>query len=409
MNRLFCRLTLLVAWTCATPICVCAAPADANVGAQNSTAAADQLSAELAALLAHQSAWTTSLHVEASSGYDDNLLLSESNPERSGFARAGVQSLLWHVPEHRSDYFVFLNGESTRYFTGKTVHGQSQAFTGVEWRYRRENAFSVTLDAQGYYIDQIFDISDTSIQRVVAELKVAGAKVGPTFHWDLARSMWLEASAKASRENLDEIVVASGADTRDRTRVTEPLMRIGWHPADRFELSVSATQRNRRYATHPRYTITGKVDTGVLTIHEFENEARAVVEWGGDRHWKTTTRIGQLRYLDNGSGYLNYTQPFLAQEVEWSVGRWLVHSEATARRKTYGHQTENHPGELPGTAVLPALLKEEYDAELRVERGLGGAWTIYAEYQWERTRSNDVIAGYRVNEGLLGVRWSWEK
>jgi hypothetical protein len=28
---------------------------------------------------------------------------------------------------------------------------------------------------------------------------------------------------------------------------------------------------------------------------------------------------------------------------------------------------------------------------------------------WERNRSNEVIASYYLNEGLLGIRWSWEK
>jgi len=54
-------------------------------------------------------------------------------------------------------------------------------------------------------------------------------------------------------------------------------------------------------------------------------------------------------------------------------------------------------------------VKEEFSAQLRVERKLGERWTIYTEYNWERNRCNDPIASYNMNEGLLGVRWSWEK
>ena len=57
----------------------------------------------------------------------------------------------------------------------------------------------------------------------------------------------------------------------------------------------------------------------------------------------------------------------------------------------------------------PARIKDEYNLEGRVERKLTDRWTIFAALTWERSRSNDRVASYRVNEGLLGVRWSWEK
>jgi hypothetical protein len=40
---------------------------------------------------------------------------------------------------------------------------------------------------------------------------------------------------------------------------------------------------------------------------------------------------------------------------------------------------------------------------------LSPQWGVFAAYKWERWRSNDRIASYVMNEGLLGLRWSWEK
>jgi hypothetical protein len=57
----------------------------------------------------------------------------------------------------------------------------------------------------------------------------------------------------------------------------------------------------------------------------------------------------------------------------------------------------------------PPRIKDEFLGELRVERSLGRRWTVLAGATWERTRSNDTVASYVVNEGLLGLRWSWEK
>ena len=60
-------------------------------------------------------------------------------------------------------------------------------------------------------------------------------------------------------------------------------------------------------------------------------------------------------------------------------------------------------------ALQPQLIKDEFAAEARVERKLSDRWTIVAEDRWERSRSNDEIANYHVNECLLGLRFSWEK
>jgi hypothetical protein len=57
----------------------------------------------------------------------------------------------------------------------------------------------------------------------------------------------------------------------------------------------------------------------------------------------------------------------------------------------------------------PARIKEEFIAQLRVERKISSRWTVFAEYDWERRRCNDLIAAYRVRQELLGAKWSWEK
>jgi hypothetical protein len=57
----------------------------------------------------------------------------------------------------------------------------------------------------------------------------------------------------------------------------------------------------------------------------------------------------------------------------------------------------------------PGRLKDEFVADLHIERQVAKRWTVFGGYSWERCRSNDEFASYSVNEGLLGVQWSWEK
>ena len=57
----------------------------------------------------------------------------------------------------------------------------------------------------------------------------------------------------------------------------------------------------------------------------------------------------------------------------------------------------------------PPRVRDAFFARVLLERKLGAKWTVYAEYTWERNRCNDPLAAYSLNEGLLGIRWNWEK
>jgi hypothetical protein len=181
-------------------------------------------------------------------------------------------------------------------------------------------------------------------------------------------------------------------------------VRIGWRPGARFEASVAGMERARDYDDHTQYSVSGRPLPGThLKITEREAELRFEVTWDAAGHWKTRTLGGPRDFHDNGSGYTNYRERKLAQELDWSAGQWFVHAEGAAKRLNYAVQTVGL-GLDP-----PRRVREEFSAQLRVERKLSERWTIYAESNWERSRCNDPIASYNMNEGLLGVRWSWEK
>jgi hypothetical protein len=181
-------------------------------------------------------------------------------------------------------------------------------------------------------------------------------------------------------------------------------VRLGWSPARRVDLRIAGTRRWRNFDTRAQYSSAGRELPGThLKIAEREFEARADVTWDRAASWQTMTRVTALDYRDNGSGYFNYGEHKLAQEVEWKEGDWLVRAMGSAGRVKFHVQTVGF-GIDP-----PARVEDEFVVELRVERRVARAWTMFAEYNWTRTRSNDPIASYVVNEGLLGLRWSWEK
>ncbi len=355
-----------------------------------------ELPADLAALLAAQSVWSASASLQTGFGYKDNILLSHTGAEGSSYALGGVEALLWHRPQARMDYFAFINAEETRYLTSKSVDHEAQAFAQAEWRYRVGDVFKFALDGQGYYLDQIFDVSNTDVQRVVAVLKVTGVTFGPTLRWAPVSWWWIEAQRTGKRE-----VYHDGINNSD---VREGAVRLGWRPCTRFEASAGGTERWRDFDSRSQYDSDGHVlDGTLLKIAEREGELRFDVTWDAAARWKTTTRVGTLHYYDNGSGFFNYHQRKLEQTLEWTTDNWLLRLDGSARRLEFEVQTV-------GIGINPpARIKEEFIAQLRVERKISSRWTAFAEYDWERSRCNDPIASYLVRQELLGAKWSWEK
>ncbi len=358
--------------------------------------ASASLSPSLAAFLAAQPTWSVSTSVEGSYGFKDNLLLSSSAEEQSAFGRAAVEALLLRVPTGPVDYSLFAQAEGTRYFTGSTVHNEAKSWLRTEWGYRVSDQWKVSLPLTGYYYDQVFDVSDTEVERLVAELKVTGGMAGPTVRWTVHPKFWVEAQAVTERKRY-----AGGANDG---RVRDGDLRLGWDWSERVETRLTGVQRRRDFDARVQYSAAGRPLSGTkLQIDETEGEFRLNLKWDRAARWRTTTRAAMRTYRDNGSGYFNYHERRLDHELQWSDDAWLLRLEGEARRVDFEVQTV-------GIGIdPPARLKEEYNLALRVERKVGSQWTILGGYTWERSRSNDGVASYVVNEGLLGVRWSWEK
>jgi hypothetical protein len=356
------------------------------------------LSPELLAFLASQPKWSASVAAESGFGYNDNLLLSYAGEERSAFARGSVELEVLRVrmPGDRFEYSLLTEADRTHFFSGKNVDHEAKALAVSDVGYHVGDTLRFGLPLTGYYFDQVFDQSDTEAERFVAKLKGSGATIGPTIRWTFHPSWWIEAQAVGERKRYED-----GANDGD---VGEGNMRLTWKPGPRFEVRLTGAERWRNFERRARFNATGREIFGTeLKISEREGEVRFAVKWDKAARWQTVTRASLLDYRDNGSGFFNFREKKIAQDLDWENERWRLQVGASARRINFEVQTV-------GLGIEPpARLKDAFSADVRADCKLTKRWTIFATYTWERTRSNDLFASYNVNEGLLGVHWSWEK
>ncbi|MCX6954100.1 MAG: hypothetical protein NTV51_18275 [Verrucomicrobia bacterium] len=332
--------------------------------------------------------------VFAGAGYRDNVLLSHGGEEGSSFLRGGVDGgASWS--RGRMSAYAALRATGTRYFTTRDFDHEEQAILLSEWSYRI-GQLKLTLGGNASYSHLIYDVSQIESRQTVAEVKRTAGGLGPTVRWTFARSWWVEAQAAGRRD-----VYPDGYNNRG---VHDGSLRFAWAPGRRFEASLAATEARRHYDVREEYSGVGLPIGGtLLKIVEREAELRLKATLDQAAHWQTDTRASAAHFVDNGAGYLEYHERKVRQEVDWTSGDWRVECEAGARRLEYARQTV-------GLGVAPpARVRDAFFGRLLVERALTPRWTVYAEYNWERNRCNDPIESYSMNEGLLGVRWNWEK
>ncbi len=355
---------------------------------------------ELQALVdAARPTWSWSASTQFGAGYKDNLVLSHTAPEASGFVRGGFDFLLMRPakePGGRTDFSLFAFGEGTRYLDGESVQHEALAGARADGNWRPGDSLKLSAMAGVFYSDDVLDHSDTGVQRVVVQTQRMVPMAGPTLRWTPRPWWWIEVRGEVRRENE-----RSGVD---EAGVREGSAQLGWKPARRFEAKFTAGEVRRRFDAREQFSFGGRPVAGTeLRVAVRDWEAQGDVTWDAAGRWKTTTRLSRIDYRDNGSGFFNYRQRRVRQRVEWADGAWRVRLEGSARRLDYELQTV-------GLGIAPpSRVKEEFSGELRVERRLSPSWSVFGEQRWERSRSNDPFASYRANEGLLGVVWNWDK
>lgn len=350
---------------------------------------------ELVGLITGTKKWMTSVGAELDVGYKDNVLLSSTDPERSGFARYGVDLFAWHLPRGGTDYSGILSAEQTRYFAKTSVRDEATALAQGQWRYTVPDTWKFSFDLRGGFFDVAYDVSDTVLQRTVAPQQWISGTAGPTLRWSPRPWGWLEVQALGTRSSYRER--SNDADEGQGS------VRVGWVPGERFEFSLSGSQAVRRYARRAAFSLGGQPLNSLLAVQEREAEARFEIAWGAAKQLRTVTRLGLTEFADRVTGYHDFRRHGIRQRIDWKNDRWRVTFDGAARRVEYRNQPIGL-GQFP-----PPRVNDDYALELHVERKLSPRWALLTTYRWERRRTNDALSAYRVNEGLLGARWSWEK
>lgn len=335
--------------------------------------------------------WELTANFRAAVGYKDNVLLSAVHDEASSFARGEAEVFWWLPPSKRFEALAFANVALTRFLESEENPRELQAFAHAEARWLARPGWQLTVLTEGYRLDQVFDLSETRVERLTAKLAVTGGVASTVLRWEPAANWHVELKPTVQRDRYRD---GSDDNTQRFGRVT---IGRAWREG-RFAATIAGQALERDYVRRVRYTVAGRPLLGTdLVFLQREAEARFTAAWDAERRWSTATALGWADNDDNGSGYFDYEQQIARQEITWTRAPWKVRVAGRAARFDYVVQTV-------GIGIAPPnRIKEEFLGQLRAERQFGPRLTGYLDYTWERSRSNDPLARYRVKTAMAGV------
>ena len=339
------------------------------------------------------SLWQESLSVRAGFGYNDNVTLSSFAPTGSAFAQVGGDFMLYRLPWNNWQFSFFANGSDARFLNEDTgVKTDQQAMASAQLTWFLGKGWKSISTAQYLYLNQVMDVSADYNVPTRQEVIAHGITGTQGLRKDLG-PYWVEADVSVSRYFVHEPL--------DDYWQGGPELKLGRGYGHGSEVSVTYQAAPISYDSREQADTDGTPVPG--TRLQFMQQTAGIAwqhYWDENRRWRSLTRFSYNFSEDNGSGYYNYSQYLASEQLRFRSANW----EFSVQVALAYYDFPNQPAMTSGP---PPRHRTDLRLTLRGERALSRHWKIYAEYDYERSYSDDPLDQYEANVASAGVEFAF--
>jgi hypothetical protein len=337
--------------------------------------------------------WQPSADLRLGVGYKDNVTLSSYAPQGSGFESATAEVMLFRLPWNNWQFNAFVNATDTRYFDQSLgVDTEQNAAASAEITWFMGKGWKSVSSLQYLYINQVMDVSDTYGTSVREQVIGQGLTGKETIRKDF-ESYWVEAGVSVSRFLFRAPL--------DNYWQMGPRVSGGRSYGHGSELSLSYEILPLVYDTRTQADASGVEIPGTELQYLVQGTELAWRHyWDEGRHWRSTTRLSAEWNRDNGSGFYDYNEYRLVEELRYRPENW----EFTLR---LGLAYYDYPQHSISTDYFESRWRNSIQADFRAERRLSRHWKLFASYEYEVSLSNQQSEEYHVNTGSVGVEFAF--
>ena len=329
------------------------------------------------------SLWNYSTDVRGGFGYKDNLLLSHANAQGSAFWMSSAEVMIFRLPTQGWQFNLFADATDVRYFNSTDVNDEQVALAVAQLSKDFGSGWKSTMGLNYMFQNQVYDFSATYTDEASVGL-ILGHSLTP--RWALRKtigSLWVEGELNGTRQWLDEPL--------DNYWQFGPRVSVGLKWERGTELAFSYQYGRLDYDNREQVDDLGATipDTSLaLNIHAAELAFTHV--WDEQGHWRTITALGFGASLDNGSGFYDYEEYRLSQQLRYRRDKWEITARAKVGRYNYSNQTVS-------ATDTDLRRKTALAVTLRLERTLAKHLKAYAAYNWDNSISNLEFDDYQAN------------
>lgn len=333
--------------------------------------------------------WQPSADLRVGLGYDDNVTLSSFAPVGSAFETTGAEAMLFRLPWNNWQLTAFATGTDTRYFNRDTgVNTEQDAAASAQFTWWLGKGWKSLSSLQYVFINQVLDVSDT--YGIAARQEVYGhgltAKQGARKEFG---PYWLQLDASLARFYFRQPL--------DNYWQPGATLALGRYYGHNSEVSLSYQAMPLLYDTRQQTQPSGTpIPNTHLRFLPQTFELSWIHYWDDKRLWRNLTRLEFEFNRDNGSGYYDYQQYRLVEQVRFRSARW----EASFVGSAAWYHAPHQPLSIAG---IWERNRTSLRAGLRVSRTLFSHCKAYAAYDYERSFSNLAAERYQANTGTAGL------
>jgi hypothetical protein len=336
--------------------------------------------------------WYEDVNVRGGFGYKDNVLLSSVSPQGSAFWTAGGDVLAYRLPTDGWQFSGFASFDNLGYFDRSTgVNNEQSAITMAQGTKDLGKGWKMGLGASYMFEHQVLDVSVTQTNQYTNTEVLGNSVVG---HWFVRKDLkpyWVDADLSVMRQWL--------AAPLDSFLQSGPRLTIGRSLNHGSDVTLSYQWLWVGFDTREQVTAAGYLEPG--TSLRFQNQLVEMAwhqVWDENSHWHAVTRAGLNFNQDNGSGYFDFWQYRLAEQVKYKGSTWEISALGRVDYYDFPVQTVS--------ATDPALRRKTMiGATLRAEKHFGKSWKVFAAYAYDRSLSNVTSDSYQANTTSVGVEY----
>lgn len=356
----------------------------------------EELPEELQALLAEMEpgAWQTLLTISPALGYRDNVGLSSVAPEADSFGQMRVEGLVMRQPVNGWQWLGILDGQSRWYQDNPITEDEHFWFARGEGRWTPWEPLRFTGAVQGFWQDQVIDLTEGIGARTVADLQVAGGEASFGARLNLGGGFMIEATTKGTR-----------LDYRGAAEDYEALKHkaeLAWSRWESLTLAVGGSDATRDYDFRNETTKGGRLlEDTILGYAQATEYARVELEWSWAGDWEIEIEGSRFENRDEASGFYDYDRERWNASLGWEWGHWTIRGEWEEQEVSYTLQTV-------GAGLTPEG-RTQTDVNWRgeVRYWWGDHWEVFGEILVDRSLSNEVDASYRDRAVLIGAAFTF--